>query len=172
MTTVIKNGTLLDASGERKADLYLQDGKIIGENLALEADEVIDATGLTVTPAFIDLHTHLREPGQTEKEDLTSGLNAASAGGVGTTVSTPAGSPHAGRAASGPPRGAAAGGRCSAGEGAVAPARGSAPGAGAVAFDTTVPRPPALAAFRPLVRSSFSVWPGSRRWVCRSMSRD
>src|SRR5690625_1874042 len=87
MTTVIKNGTLLDASGERKADLYLQDGKIIGENLALEADEVIDATGLTVTPAFIDLHTHLREPGQTEKEDLTSGLNAASAGGFGTVVS-------------------------------------------------------------------------------------
>lgn len=87
MTTVIKNGTLLDASGERKADLYLQDGKILGENLALEADEVIDATGLTITPAFIDLHTHLREPGQTEKEDLTSGLNAASAGGFGTVVS-------------------------------------------------------------------------------------
>src|SRR5690625_6011741 len=87
MTTVIKNGTLLDAGGERKAELCLQDGKIIGENLALEADEVIDAKGLTITPPFLELHTNLREPGQTEKEVLASGLNAASAGALGTVVS-------------------------------------------------------------------------------------
>lgn len=87
MTTVIRNGTLLDSAGERRTDLYLRDGVILGENLDIEATEVIDASGLTVTPAFIDLHAHLRDPGQTEKEDLASGLSAASAGGFGTVVS-------------------------------------------------------------------------------------
>lgn len=87
MTTVIRNGTLQDAQGERQADLYLRDGVILGENLGLEADEVIDARGLCVTPAFIDLHTHLREPGQEDKEDLESGLKAATAGGFGTVIS-------------------------------------------------------------------------------------
>lgn len=87
MTTVIKNGTLIDQHGERKADLYLRDGVILGENLDLAADETIDATGLHVTPAFVDLHTHLREPGQEDKEDLDSGLRAATAGGFGTVIS-------------------------------------------------------------------------------------
>lgn len=48
-----------------------------------------DARGLTLMPAFIDMHTHLRYPGQTEKEDLQSGLSAAVAGGYGTVVAMP-----------------------------------------------------------------------------------
>ena len=48
-----------------------------------------DARGLTLTPAFIDMHVHFRYPGQTQKEDLNSGLHAAAAGGYGTVVAMP-----------------------------------------------------------------------------------
>lgn len=54
-----------------------------------EKIEFYNAQGLTVTPAFIDMHVHLRYPGQTQKEDLESGLKAAIAGGVGTVVAMP-----------------------------------------------------------------------------------
>lgn len=87
MITKIANGTIHDARGSRQADLYLQDGTVLGENLAVTADETVDATGLLVTPAFIDLHVHLREPGQEVKENLETGLSAAVAGGFGTVVS-------------------------------------------------------------------------------------
>lgn len=87
MITAIRNGTLHDANGSRKADLFLRDDRILGENLNLVPDEIIDARGLTVTPAFLDLHVHLREPGQEVKEDLATGLAAATAGGFGTVVS-------------------------------------------------------------------------------------
>ena len=53
------------------------------------AVECIDAQGLTLMPAFIDMHVHLRYPGQTQKEDLTSGLRAACAGGFGTVIAMP-----------------------------------------------------------------------------------
>lgn len=69
------------------ADLYLKDGLIEGISLGGETDETFDARGNVVTPAFIDLHTHLREPGGEMKEDLQSGLAAAAAGGFGTVVS-------------------------------------------------------------------------------------
>ena len=51
--------------------------------------ELYDARGLTVTPAFIDMHVHMRYPGQTQKEDLQSGLHAAAASGFGTVVAMP-----------------------------------------------------------------------------------
>lgn len=53
------------------------------------AVEYHDAGGLTVMPAFIDMHAHFRYPGQTQKEDLDSGLHAAAAGGFGTVVAMP-----------------------------------------------------------------------------------
>ncbi|HLR47140.1 MAG TPA: dihydroorotase, partial [Deinococcales bacterium] len=87
MITKIADGTVQDARGSRRADLYLKDGVILGENLDLEADETVDAGGLLVTPAFTDLHVHLREPGQEVKENLETGLAAAVAGGFGTVVS-------------------------------------------------------------------------------------
>ena len=87
MITAIRNGTLTDATGSRPADLFIRDDRILGENLDLVPDENIDARGLTVTPAFVDLHVHLREPGQEVKEDLATGLAAATAGGFGTVVS-------------------------------------------------------------------------------------
>lgn len=54
-----------------------------------EPIELFDAKGLTVTPSFIDMHVHLRDPGFTQKEDLESGLKAAVAGGYGTVVAMP-----------------------------------------------------------------------------------
>jgi dihydroorotase len=88
MRTVIKNGHLIDASKDYGiADLYVNDGIIEGVNLERQSDETFDANGYVVTPAFIDLHAHLREPGQEVKEDLQSGLSAAAAGGYGTVIS-------------------------------------------------------------------------------------
>lgn len=69
--------------------LFIRGGKILGWNLSERADETLDGRGGTVVPAFLELHAHLREPGQEEKEDLASGLAAAAAGGYGTVVSMP-----------------------------------------------------------------------------------
>ena len=76
---VIKNSKLMDCYGEKSGDIYLKDGFIEGIDLEGKVDESLDATGKLVTPAFIDLHIHLREPGQEVKEDLISGLAAATA---------------------------------------------------------------------------------------------
>jgi dihydroorotase len=94
--TLIRNARLIDGRGEHgKADLYLKDGLIEGVNLGGDVaagyeagyDADYDAKGNVVTPAFVELHAHLREPGQEVKEDLRSGLGAAAAGGYGTVVS-------------------------------------------------------------------------------------
>ena len=64
---VIKNGRVIDPSQgiDKVADVAIADGKILGVDsvIDLEYAEVIDATGMVVCPGFIDLHTHLREPG-------------------------------------------------------------------------------------------------------------
>ncbi len=83
--TLIKNARLLES--ENATNLYLKDGLTEGFGLDGEVDEIYDAEGNLVTPAFTDLHAHLREPGQEVKEDLRSGLSAAAAGGYGTVVS-------------------------------------------------------------------------------------
>ena len=82
--TLIKNAHLLNSG---PTNLYLKNGLIEGFNLGGEVDETYDAENNLVTPAFIDLHAHLREPGGEVKEDLRSGLSAAAAGGYGTVVS-------------------------------------------------------------------------------------
>lgn len=88
MRVIIQNAHLLDKRGDHGThDLYLRDGLIEGLNLGGEVDETHDAKGQLVTPAFTDLHAHLREPGQEQKEDLASGLEAATAGGFGTVIS-------------------------------------------------------------------------------------
>src|SRR5580698_11224941 len=89
---LIQNGTILDPSEnlERKADLLIRDGKVaaIGANLG-RADRVIDATGCYVTPGLIDIHVHLREPGDEEEETIASGAAAAVAGGFTTVCCMP-----------------------------------------------------------------------------------
>ncbi|HLU82178.1 MAG TPA: dihydroorotase [Trueperaceae bacterium] len=85
---VLRGGRLIDGAGDHGThDLYLKDGTIEGLDLGGDVDAEFDATDATVTPAFLDLHAHLREPGQEVKEDLASGLSAAAAGGFGTVVS-------------------------------------------------------------------------------------
>ena len=91
MKLLIKNGTVVNpAKGQHEvADILVADGKIaaIGANLAADGADVYDATGLIVAPGLIDMHTHLREPGQEAKEDFHSGTQAAAAGGF-TRVAT------------------------------------------------------------------------------------
>lgn len=90
--TVLRGVRLLDGAGDHGiADLYVRDGVIEGidrsGDIRGEVDRGFDLRGTVLTPAFLDLHAHLREPGQEVKEDLASGLAAAAAGGFGTVVS-------------------------------------------------------------------------------------
>lgn len=86
--TCIRGATVATAAGEAGArDLYLRGEHIEGFEAGGPVDETIDADGLLLTPAFVDPHVHLRDPGQEAKEDLATGLAAAAAGGYGTVVS-------------------------------------------------------------------------------------
>lgn len=82
---LIRGGRLLDPSIDHDAvaDLLVEDDRVVevGPNLKAENAEVIEAEGKWVAPGFVDLHVHLREPGQEYKEDLASGGRAAVAGG-------------------------------------------------------------------------------------------
>ena len=90
---LIKNGLVLDPKSgtEQIADLLINQGIIIqiGKNL-LPPDniqtEVIDATDCVVSPGFVDVHVHFRDPGFTYKEDIESGAKAAAKGGFTTVV--------------------------------------------------------------------------------------
>ncbi|MFZ4116184.1 MAG: dihydroorotase [Chthoniobacterales bacterium] len=85
----IKGGRIIDPANGVDAthDLFVYDGRI-SVNRAPEA-EVIDATGLIVAPGLIDIHVHLREPGQSHKETIATGTQAAAAGGFTTIVCMP-----------------------------------------------------------------------------------
>lgn len=82
---LIRGGRVIDpANGiDQLADVLVENGKVaaIGENLSAENVQVIDASGKVVAPGFIDMHCHLRDPGQEYKEDLISGTKAAARGG-------------------------------------------------------------------------------------------
>src|SRR5438105_11086503 len=84
MNLLITNARVVDPSQDfdSKVDLLIEDGAIaeVGRKLRSNGD-VIDATGLVVVPGFIDLHTHLREPGHEHKETIATGTRAAVAGG-------------------------------------------------------------------------------------------
>jgi dihydroorotase len=82
---LIRGGRVLDpgCGRDERCDVLLEDGVIVAVDAAIETRgaEVIDAEGCWVAPGFVDLHTHLREPGQEYKEDIASGGRAAVAGG-------------------------------------------------------------------------------------------
>lgn len=94
MSILIKGGRILDPFDQTDAvmDLLINDEGIIeerGKSLSNGADQTINAKGFLVFPGFIDLHEHLRDPGQTEKEDVLTGARAAARGGYTTILAMP-----------------------------------------------------------------------------------
>jgi len=84
MNLLIKNVHAVDICLNAVTDVFIQDGKIIriAPEIHVNADKVIDGTGLTALPGLFDMHVHFRDPGQTHKEDIVTGCRAALAGGV------------------------------------------------------------------------------------------
>ncbi len=93
----IKNGRVIDPACGRDAvgDVFAVDGKLVTTLTAEQkaAATVVDAAGLIVAPGLVDIHVHLREPGQTHKECIGTGSRAAAAGGFTTIVGMPNTSP-------------------------------------------------------------------------------
>jgi len=90
-TIVLKGGRLLDAGGERVADVVVDDatGRIEAVGVDLSADRVLDAGGCVVAPGLVDLHAHLRQPGREEAETVETGSRAAALGGYTCVVAMP-----------------------------------------------------------------------------------
>lgn len=93
-SVLLKNGRIIDPANRRDeiGDLLIVDGRIAppGElSNQQTAPEEIDATGLIIAPGLIDLHVHLREPGQSAKETIGTGSKCAAAGGFTTVVCMP-----------------------------------------------------------------------------------
>jgi dihydroorotase len=91
---LLRGGTLLDPSSklDERGDLLVRDGKIesVGGKIAGGDDaEVIDCSGLLVSPGFIDVHCHLREPGREDVETIATGARAAAAGGFTAVCAMP-----------------------------------------------------------------------------------
>src|ERR1700720_1869983 len=92
---LIKGGHLIDPAAKINAamDILLRDGQVaevaLPNKIRAGADEKLDARGLIVAPGFIDLHVHLREPGQSYKETIASGTAAAAAGGFTSVCCMP-----------------------------------------------------------------------------------
>jgi len=85
----LRNGTVLTGEGVMEADVRIVDGVIAGIGEGIESDDVIDCTGCWVGPGLVDIHAHLREPGEEWKEDIASGSAAAAAGGYTAIVAMP-----------------------------------------------------------------------------------
>ncbi|MGH9135274.1 MAG: dihydroorotase, partial [Ilumatobacteraceae bacterium] len=89
MTVVIKHGMLVDQTGERTGDVAIDGDRIVDIGDDLDGDVVLDAAGGVVCPGFVDLHAHLREPGQEEAETIETGSRAAALGGYTAVVAMP-----------------------------------------------------------------------------------
>ncbi len=90
---IIRGGTLVDETGSRRADILISDGVIasIGSKMtgAGAGTVVLDAGDCVIAPGFVDLHTHLREPGREEAETVETGARAAACGGYTAVVAMP-----------------------------------------------------------------------------------
>ena len=90
-TLVLKDGRVVDSNGDRIADVVIdQDtGLIVEVGKGLGADEELDCDGLVVSPGFVDIHVHLREPGLEAAETILTGSRAAVRGGFTGVVAMP-----------------------------------------------------------------------------------
>src|SRR5215469_4785443 len=92
---LIKGGHLIDPAAKINApmDILVRDGRVAEvappNKIRGSAEEKFDARGLVVAPGFIDLHVHLREPGQSYKETIATGTAAAAAGGFTSVCTMP-----------------------------------------------------------------------------------
>ena len=93
MSLLIRGGRIIDPQVglDFIGDLWLQEGvvKELGEHIGAMPTRVVDATGLVVCPGFIDIHCHLREPGDQDKETIATGTAAAARGGFTTVCAMP-----------------------------------------------------------------------------------
>jgi len=88
-SVVIKGGTILNQSGELRADVRIENEIVIEVGANLKGDVELDASGCIVTSGFVDLHAHLREPGKEEAETIETGSRAGALGGYTALVAMP-----------------------------------------------------------------------------------
>ena len=89
MSVVFRGGSVVMKDGVVAADLMVQDGEIAEIGSGLSADEVVDISGFTIFPGFVDLHAHLREPGREDTETIETGSRAGALGGYTAVVAMP-----------------------------------------------------------------------------------
>jgi dihydroorotase len=94
VSILIKGGRIIDPHGglDLIGDLWLQEGVVKGLEEYIDVPpqtRVVDATGLVICPGFIDIHCHLREPGDQDKETIATGTAAAAKGGFTTVCAMP-----------------------------------------------------------------------------------
>lgn len=88
-SVVIKGGRVVDPTGERDADVVVANGSVVEVGTNLKADTVLDASGCIVSPGLVDLHVHLREPGDEDAETIETGARAAALGGFTAVIAMP-----------------------------------------------------------------------------------
>src|SRR6478735_6693742 len=88
MTTKISGGFIINQAGEKEQkDVYVKDGFFVEETT--DVTEEVDASQCLISPGFVDVHIHLREPGGEKKETIETGTKAAARGGFTTVAAMP-----------------------------------------------------------------------------------
>lgn len=87
--TVLQGGTVVDSCGERKTNVAIEDGVVVEVGESLTDGRLVDVSGCVVSPGFVDLHAHLREPGKEEAETIETGSRAGARGGYTALVAMP-----------------------------------------------------------------------------------
>lgn len=89
MSIAFRGGSIVTKDGVITADVVVRDGAVSEIGSGCTADEVVDISGLTVFPGFVDLHAHLREPGREDTETIETGSRAGAKGGYTAVVAMP-----------------------------------------------------------------------------------
>jgi len=88
-SVVLRGGRVVDATGTRDADVVVEAGRVREVGTGLRGDRELDASGCIVSPGLVDLHVHLREPGNEDAETIETGARAAALGGFTAVVAMP-----------------------------------------------------------------------------------